>query len=242
MSNGGRIAVATLIALPTFIVLIALGVWQLQRLEAKQQIIDFRERGFSAAPVELTARDNNPQGLAWRHVFVTGTFDHGNEFHLWSIREGLGAGYEVLTPLTRTGTGVGQIVLIDRGWVPIDRKDPATRREAATEGEVMVRGFARVDLDARWPVTPTNDPQKNIWYSVDYAAMGETRGLYMRPLVVVADATPNPGGLPVGLNAPPPLTNRHLGYALTWFALALALAVIYGLSLWRQLAPPRPSA
>jgi surfeit locus 1 family protein len=240
MSRGARAFIATLIALPMFVVLIGLGVWQVQRLDVKRQFEAQRERGYGAEPIELPARDSNLQGLAWRRVFVKGRFDHANEFHLWTIREGQ-PGYEVLTPLTRTDNAAGQVILVDRGFVPVSRKQLATRAEGAVTGEVTIHGFTRIDLDARTPVTPANEPATNTWYSVDYAAMGNHAGLFIRPFVVVADATPNPGGLPIGTAAPPPVPNRHLGYAVTWFGLAAALAVIYFLALRRQFAAPRPS-
>ena len=239
MSRGAKAAVATLIALPMFVFLIALGVWQLQRLEVKQAFIAQRERGFGAEPIELPARDGNLPGLAWRRVTVKGRFDHANEFHLWSLREG--PGYEVLTPLVRTDSAAGQVVLVDRGWVPVDRKQVATRAEGAPGGDVTLNGFVRIDLDARSAVTPTNEPAKNIWFAVDYATMGTLSGHFLRPFVVVADATPNPGGLPIGTASPPAVPNRHLGYAITWFGLAAALALIYFLALRRQFAPPPPS-
>lgn len=237
MTRGGRVVLSSLIALPMFLVLIGLGVWQLQRLEAKLDFIAARDTGFAQAPVELPAGDNDLAALAWRRVSVTGRFDHAHEFHLFRTRDGK-VGYEVLTPLVRTDSAPGQAVLVSRGWVPLDRKDAATRAAAQADGVVAVSGFVRVDLDARSMVTPINDVAGNIWYVVDYAAMGERAGAPLRPLVVVADATPNPGGLPVGVASPPELPNNHLGYALTWFSLAAALAVIWGISLRRQLAAP----
>jgi len=241
VKRGTSVLVATLLALPMLVVLIGLGVWQLQRLAVKQEIIAFRETAFSAAAVELPARAGaSPMALAWRRVHVTGRFDHANEFHLWSLRDGQ-PGYEVLTPLTRTDNAPGQVLLVDRGWVPVNRKDIATRAESAVAGEVKVQGFVRVDLDARGPVTPVNSPATNTWYSVDYAAMGRHAGLYLRELVVVADATPTPGGLPIGRAELPPIPNRHLEYALTWFSLAGALAVIYVLAVRRQLRPAGPA-
>ena len=239
MSRGAKAAVATLIALPMFVVLISLGVWQLQRLEVKEQFIAQRERGFGAEAIELPARDGNLQGLAWRRISVKGRFDHANEFHLWSLREG--PGYEVLTPLVRTDSAAGQVVLVDRGWVPVERKLIATRAEGAPAGDVTLNGFVRIDLDARSAVTPTNEPDKNIWFTVDYAAMGTVSGHFLRPFVVVADATPNPGGLPIGTATPPSVPNRHLEYAITLFSLAAVFAFIYGLSLRRQFAAPAPN-
>ena len=235
MTRGGRVVLSTLIALPMFLVLLGLGAWQLQRLQLKLEFLAARDVGFAHPPAELTAQDDTLTDLAWRRVTVTGRFDHAGEFHLFRTRDG-SAGYEVLTPLVRTDGAPGQVVLVDRGWVPLNRKDAGTRAEAQVEGVVTVNGFVRIDLDARSMVTPVNDVVGNIWYVVDYAAMGTRARATLRPLVVVADATANPGGFPIGVAKPPELPNNHLGYAFTWFSLAAALAVIWGISLRRQLA------
>ena len=235
MSRSLSVVLATLIVLPAFVLLIALGVWQVHRLAVKQEFMAQRNLGFSQAPVELPGRDGNLQSLAWRRVSVSGRFDHDHEFHLWSIGRGQ-AGYEVLTPLVRSDGAAGQIVLVDRGWIPIDRKAPAARAAGQVAGEVTVRGFVRIDLDGRSAVTPANDVAGNIWYAVDYPEMSRQSGHFLRTLVVVADATANPGGVPVGINDPPAVSNRHLGYAITWFSLALVLVVIYGLALRRRFA------
>lgn len=233
MKRGTSVLLSTLIVLPMLAVLISLGFWQLQRLQQKEEFIAQRAFGFSQPPVELTSRDTNLPSLAWRRVKVTGRFDHVHEVHLWALRDGK-AGFDILTPLTRTDGAPGQLILVDRGWVPIDKKEPATRAAGQVEGAVEVNGFVRIDLDARGPVTPDNDLVKNVWYWVDYNAISQGLTNFIRPLVVVADTTPNPGGLPIGIAEPPTLPNRHLEYALTWFGLAITLVVVFVLMLRRQ--------
>ncbi len=233
MKRGTSVLLSTLIVLPMLAVLVGLGFWQLQRLQQKEEFIAQRAYGFSQPPVELTSRDTNLPSLAWRRVKVTGRFDYTHEFHLWALRDGR-AGYDILTPMTRTDGAPGQLVMVDRGWVPMEKKDPSTRAAGDPEGAVEVNGFVRIDLDGRSAVTPDNDLAKNIWYWVDYNAMSQQLSNFVRPLVVVADATPNAGGLPLGISEPPTLPNRHLEYALTWFGLAVTLVVMFVLMLRRQ--------
>jgi surfeit locus 1 family protein len=72
-----------------------------------------------------------------------------------------------------------------------------------------------------------NDPAADRWYSRDVEAMAAARGLTdTAPYFIDADATPNPGGLPVGGLTVVAFRNSHLVYALTWFALALMLAAL----------------
>ena len=58
-------------------------------------------------------------------------------------------------------------------------------------------------------------------------ALAQTVGLELLPVVVEADATPNPGGLPIGGQTRIELPNNHLQYAITWYGLAAALVAVY---------------
>lgn len=76
--------------------------------------------------------------------------------------------------------------------------------------------------------TPENDPARNSWFYVDLAAMAKAAAIvHVLPFYLDADASPNPGGWPQGGQTETDLPNNHLQYALTWFALAAALIVIY---------------
>ncbi|MFC7554551.1 SURF1 family cytochrome oxidase biogenesis protein [Pseudoroseomonas wenyumeiae] len=71
----------------------------------------------------------------------------------------------------------------------------------------------------------SNDPAADRWHSRDVEAIAAARGLRdVAPFFLDADATPNPGGLPVGGLTVVSFPNSHLVYALTWYALALMLA------------------
>lgn len=216
---------------PVVIALLWLGTWQVQRLGWKTAQIELREFSYAQTPVALPTRDRQLTRAGWRRVFETGVFDHDREFHLWSIRDGA-AGYDILTPLQPDHGGAP--VLVDRGWVPLDRKDSATRTAGQVPGQVNVTGFVRTDLDVPGPYTPDNEPEQNIWYVVDYAAMSARDGTFYRPAILVADDTPIPGGLPVGAAGLPELRNTHLAYAITWYSLALAAVAIWVLAARRR--------
>lgn len=235
MTSTPRIVLGSLVALVMLGVLIGLGVWQVQRLALKNEFQRQQDFVYNAQPIELPVLANNLQGLSFRRVRVTGRFDHAAELYLWAQRDGV-AGYDVLTPFERVGEGESQWIIVDRGWVPLDRKDPATRQPGQIDGAATVTGFVRTDMTERGKLTPANEPAKNLWYTVDYAAMGDATKHYVRPFVVVADATPVPGGLPAGAKGVPVATNNHLQYAITWFSLAGVLVVMYLLALRRQLA------
>jgi len=126
----------------------------------------------------------------------------------------------VLTPLRTTD---GNVVLVNRGFVPPERREPATRRDADT-GAVTVTGLLRM-TEPKGAFLRTNDPSANRWYSRDVAAIAAARGLApVAPFFIDADATLNPGGYPIGGLTVITFANNHLIYALTWFALAFMLA------------------
>ena len=139
-----------------------------------------------------------------------------------------GPGFWVVTPL-RTARGV---ILVNRGFVPPERRLPATRLQARTAGMVTVTGLLRLS-EPEGRVLRANRPGEDRWYSRDVAAIARRRALGpVAPYFIDADATPSPGGVPVGGLTVVQFRNPHLVYALTWFALA-ALAVA-GLVLLRK--------
>jgi surfeit locus 1 family protein len=94
-------------------------------------------------------------------------------------------------------------------------------------GPVLVTGLLRIG-EPHGGFLRRNDPKDGRWYSRDVAAIAAARGLSPRltaPYFIDADATPNPGGLPVGGLTVIAFPNSHLVYALTWYGLALLVGV-----------------
>lgn len=200
----------------------ALGVWQVERLAWKRALIARVEARVHAAPSALPPPATwNAIGdrEAYRRVRVAGTFDHAAETLVKAVTE-QGAGFWVMTPL-RTAQGV---VLINRGFVPSDRRSPASRAPGQIAGPVTVTGLLRT-AEPGGAFLRSNDPNAGRWYSRDVAAIARARRLGpVAPFFVDADATPNPGGYPVGGLTVVHFPNNHLIYALTWFGLALLSA------------------
>lgn len=220
----------TLIALPLFLVLVALGVWQVVRLQEKTALNQYRAERAALAPVDLPA---DPAGLArfdvaqfdFRRVRVSGRFANDRELYVYRPSlQGGDAGYHVVTPLLRDGAPP---ILVDRGWVPLDRKDPSTRPAGELSGPVTVTGFVRRG-QAQGALTPDNHPAQDQWFWFDLPAMSKAAGIDPPARFYIdADATANPGGLPVGGQTPVALPSPHLNYAITWFSLAAILVVIF---------------
>jgi surfeit locus 1 family protein len=208
------------------VLLLGLGTWQLQRLQWKEALIAARDAGLHAEPVELPRTLEAAHALELHPVRVEGQFRNDRELYL-NLESARGeAGFHIVTPFLLAD---GATLLVDRGFVPTDHKAPDTRAESEPQGIVSVTGLVRLPSEGKpsW-FTPDNDPARNSWFYVDLAAMGKAAGVErVLPLYVDADASPNPGGLPQGGQTLTDLPNNHLQYAITWYALAVALVAIY---------------
>lgn len=214
-----------LLAFTGFALLIALGTWQIERRAWKADLIARIETRLALPPAALDELLAQPDQADFRPVRATGRWLHEHEFHLAARGYRGNPGYHVVTPLLLDGGETA--VLVDRGWVPLERRVPQSRAAGQATGGVVVEGIARQPTKPG-AFTPDNRPDQNQWYWIDLAAMRAGAGAArLAPLLIEAGPAVNPGGLPIGGQTRVTLSNNHLQYALTWYALAVALAVIY---------------
>lgn len=231
-----RLLVPAVMSLVGVALLIGLGVWQLQRREWKHALIATLDERLSAAPVALPPSSAwsglTQKGDEFRRVRLSGTYLHDAEALVYAIGSGVrgsatGFGYLVFTPMRLAD---GSLVMVDRGFVPDGRKNPATRADGQVPGEVEIVGVLRWP-EARPLFAPDDDPQKNIFFVRDPAMLARAKGLAgtgpLAPFYVAKESPPVPGGMPKAGPLQPHLPDNHLQYALTWFALAIGLAVIF---------------
>ncbi len=233
-------ALMTVAMLP---LLLGLGTWQLQRKSWKDGLQRQIDTNRAAEPVtwrEFGKRYLRGDDIEYLRVRLEGTFDHTTERYLyWPLPAGLG--WQVFTQFKPLGGE--QTLFINRGWVPESLKQPEARAAGQVTGPTVVTGLARrPETPGRF--TPPNEPVKNLWYWRDLAAMrasvGETqRSQGLGELVsnpphmtfdyaVDAEAEPvNPGGWPRGGTTNTRLSNRHLEYAFTWYAMAATLISVF---------------
>ena len=203
------------------VVFLALGTWQVQRLFWKLDLIERVESRIHAAPVTAPARAEWPNVARekdeYRRVTATGLFRHDRTALVQAVTE-RGAGFWVLTPLVLAD---GSTLLDNRGFVPTDRSSPEARLASEiAAGPVAVTGLLRMS-EPGGAFLRSNDPASERWFSRDVSAIAAARGLEdVAPYFIDADATPNPGGLPIGGLTVVAFRNSHLVYALTWYALA----------------------
>jgi surfeit locus 1 family protein len=219
-----RLLLPLLVALPVLAVLLYLGTWQVERLGWKAEVLR-----------QIAAAEQGPaQPLAgsaerFAKVRATGRFDHAREALLELEVRGPVLGARLLTPLLRDGQPP---LLVDRGWVPVTRDQPIAR----PQGEVSVEGFIRPG-EARNSFSATDDTAARRFFTFDPAAIGAAMGLAeVAPFGLVALG--GPGGLPDPARSLPRPSNSHLGYAITWFGLALSLLGVFFVWARRRLKDP----
>ena len=214
----------------TVALLVGLGVWQLQRLTWKEGLIARIETRSKAAPMTLVralaaARTNGD--VDYMRVKVEGRFLNDKERYLYALADGA-VGWDVITPLK---TAQGDILLVNRGFVPAELREPSSRPLGQTEEQVTVTALARAP-DTPAAFTPDNDPARNRWFWRDLSGMAASMfpgdgTARVAPFFLDAELSEVPGGWPRGGQTRLDLPNNHLQYAITWFIFALAIAMIY---------------
>ena len=200
-------------------VLVALGVWQVQKLAWKEGVLAEIAQRMQSAPVAVPATPD-PVGDRFLPVSATGDFT-GQALDVLVSRREIGAGYRVIAVFV---TG-GRRVLVDRGFVV----DEARGAGHAATAAVAVTG------NLHWPdeidrFTPAPDTATGLWFARDVPAMAQALGA--EPVLIVARSATGEGiePMPVGDAGIP---NNHLGYAIQWFLLALVWLGMTALYLWR---------
>ena len=234
-------------ALVVFIILIGLGTWQIQRKAWKEGLIATLNAQLAAPPIALpppaTWAKLDRKDDEYRSVTFQATFDNSKEALVFAAPSTFrpdvsGPGYWVFTPARLAD---GSIVMVNRGFVPDGRQNPASRPQGQTAGPVEIVGSMRWPETHHW-FTPADEPAKNLWFTADPQAMAAAKGLgkelgkelgkglsnglaAVAPFYVEQQSPVPPGGLPKPGKLMVTLPDNHLQYALTWYGLALVLVI-----------------
>jgi surfeit locus 1 family protein len=237
-------AVLVLIAVGS---MLGLGFWQLDRKIWKEQLIDRLDRRLTGDVVDFSHR-GDWAGLGqladeFRRVTVTGRFVPGEEALIYTVGSPLrsdieGQGYWVFAPLRLVD---GDIIVVNRGFVPENRKDGATRPDGELVDAVKLVGVLRWPESRGW-FAPPDEPAHNLWFTRDPGAIAATkRWGEIAPFYIDLEGPTPPGGMPRPGQMRLQLRNDHLQYALTWFSLAAALIVMFVIWLRGRIRSRRPS-
>jgi len=209
-------------------VLVALGVWQLQRRQEKHALMSALAERLAAPPVPLALAAQWPlltrERDEFRRVSFAATFQPGPDARIYS------SGSAVRTDVTGPGafifapalTADGQRIVIDRGFVP-----DGQRAEAPPQGTVTLTGYLRFPEQSGW-LTPAPDLGKRLWFARDTAGIaGQLSWGSVAPVYIDLESPAPSSGLPRPGPLDVHLTDDHLQYAITWFGLALAVGIAF---------------
>jgi surfeit locus 1 family protein len=214
---------------------LALGTWQVYRLQWKLNLIERVNQRVHAPAIPAPGPERWPQVTAeteeYRHVQVRGALLYDQTALVQAVSD-YGNGYWLMTPLR---TQDGNIVLINRGFIPTGESKRAAEfrnEKPDAEGQANVVGLLRIS-EPGGGFLRKNDPAADRWYSRDVQAIAASRKLSnVAPYFIDAEAVPRPASeagkrptaYPIAGLTVIAFHNSHLVYALTWYALALMVA------------------
>ena len=245
MRNSGLLASLVLVV---FGALIFLGTWQVQRLAWKHDLIERLQSRVHQPPVPL--RSALDQFLAkgdveYQPVLLRGRFLHDAEKHLYTLDKKGRPGWHIYTLMELSGKDCvdcstpDRFIYVNRGFVPYGLKSRDKRAEKPTSAQIELVGLIRFSRKSKGFFEADNQPLKNEWFwlslkemSAANSSLSKQQRARIVPFIVDQragaqnDPWPRPGTTRVKL------TNRHLGYVITWYGLALALLGVYGFFLY----------
>lgn len=240
MSARRGLAAPTIFAVIGVAILVGLGVWQLERKIWKENLIASMTARLERAPQPLPPKADwqqlNQQNDEFSRVRFHADFLPDRNALVYSAGSALrsdvkGPGYWVFAAARLPDGGV---IAVDRGFVPLDKKDAAA---GAPTGASDIVGVLR------WPeqpgmFTPPANDEAGVWYLRDVPAMAKALGWGpVAPFYIAQESPVPPGGLPKPGKLVVKLPDNHLQYAITWFGLALALIAVYSVWLGRRIRP-----
>jgi surfeit locus 1 family protein len=212
-----------------FPILLSLGFWQMERAGDKQALLERRADSEATAPLELNRMNRLQEQDRYRPARVSGRYDAEQQWLLDNrILHGQ-AGYHVFTPFRLEGEAAPSL-LVNRGWVAVGASREYLPRLPVPAGPVALSG--RLDKPASVALVVGEVPLESVAdrvvvQSLDIAALARARGLELLPFALVLDED-GPGALQYDWSPVPPMgPEKHLGYAVQWFGLAVALLIIF---------------
>ncbi|MDC3207696.1 SURF1 family protein [Candidatus Pelagibacter sp.] len=194
------------------LVFIALGSWQIIRLNWKNNLILEIENSLKTPPVEL----NNSNTENYLKIKTSGSIDLDKQIYLYSLNDTGTPGFEVINPILINDNNY----LINRGWIPFEKKDSSEINvfdESNIIGTLKLQGRKNI-------FKPDNDLEENYWFSLNREDILKFTGKNFSKYIIYLDGnyqTPKPKKITANIS------NNHQKYALTWFSLAISILLLY---------------
>ena len=222
-----------LTVLITFIILISLGFWQLNRLKEKKLFLASMQENLTSPAIDLAEIQDN---LPYHKVKITGHFLPDKDVYLYGRRSMSSEkdGYYLVTPFK---TDEDKIILVARGWFSNRNKNIITQ---ATNNQPHELIGVTMPSEKTRSYLPANDVKNNVWLTLDLQEASKVLGLNLENFYLIEESKDISNLeilLPLSINHLAAIRNDHLEYAITWFGLAASLVVIY--RIYRRLTSSR---
>ena len=193
-------------------VFIALGSWQIIRLNWKLELINQIETSLKDNPVNLTTSDEKN----YLRIKTNGSIDFEKQIYLYNLNEKGKPGFEVINPL-KIGN---KNYLLNRGWIPFDKKDNEIINIIE---ESNITGILKKQIKAN-RFKPKNNIFDNYWFTLDRDDVFKFTGKKFSPFIIYLS---NESELPKPKLITKNISNNHKKYAITWFSLAISILLLY---------------
>ncbi|MDA8841445.1 SURF1 family protein [Candidatus Pelagibacter bacterium] len=193
-------------------VFLALGSWQIIRLNWKLELINQIESSLKDIPVNLS----NSKHKNYLRIKTRGSIDFEKQIYLYNLNEKGKPGFEVINPLKVGNNNY----LLNRGWIPFNKKEDKTINVI---DENYINGVLRKQIKPNM-FKPENDLSENYWFTLDRDDIFKFTGKNFSPYVIYLSGNnefPKPKLITANIS------NNHKKYALTWFSLAISILLIY---------------
>jgi len=194
------------------LVFIALGTWQIIRLDWKNNLILEIENSLKNPPVELT-QSNKANYLK---IKTSGSVDFEKQIYLYNLNDSGTPGFEVLNPISIDGENY----LLNRGWIPFEKKGTPEINiidQTNIVGTIKIQGRKNI-------FKPDNDLKENYWFSLNREDILKFTGKRFSKYIIYLDGNYQ---LPKPKKITANISNNHKKYAMTWFSLAISILLLY---------------
>ena len=193
-------------------VFVALGSWQIVRLNWKNNLILEIENSLKNPPVELT----NSNVENYLKIKTSGSIDLEKQIYLYNLNDTGTPGFEVINPILINDTNY----LINRGWIPFEKKN-SQEINIFDENDII----GTLKLQGRKNIfKPDNDLEENYWFSLNREDILKFTGKEFSKYIIYLNGNyqvPKPNKITANIS------NNHQKYALTWFSLAISILLLY---------------
>ena len=194
------------------LVFVALGSWQIVRLNWKNNLILEIENSLKNPPVELT----NLNVENYLRIKTSGSIDLEKQIYLYNLNDTGTPGFEVINPILINDTNY----LINRGWIPFEKKN-SQEINVFDENDII----GTLKLQGRKNIfKPDNDLEENYWFSLNREDILKFTGKEFSKYIIYLNGNyqvPKPKKITANIS------NNHQKYALTWFSLAISILLLY---------------